>query len=127
VLQDRQRPYFRWSPELEALFLNAVAQLGLWDAKGTSVCNLMKVEGLTREQVSTHLGHYRAKLKRQAGLPSSAKLTLGNMLKMQAAQQVGGWKVGVEHRGLGQHGRRQGAPPQMALLAAFCRAWADGA
>lgn len=39
-----------------------------------TILALMNVEGLTRENVASHLQKYRAYLKRLAGLPPSAPL-----------------------------------------------------
>jgi hypothetical protein len=50
---------------------------------------LMNVEGLTRENVASHLQKYRILLKRHAHLPVNAPLTPDNVRKLEVVQQVG--------------------------------------
>ncbi|KAF5725863.1 putative Type-b response regulator [Tripterygium wilfordii] len=53
-----------WSVELHRKFVAAVNQLGLRKAFPKKILDLMNVEGLTRENVASHLQKYRLYLKR---------------------------------------------------------------
>lgn len=53
-----------WSVELHQQFVNAVHQLGVDKAVPKRILELMGVEGLTRENVASHLQKYRLYLKR---------------------------------------------------------------
>ncbi|VFQ66407.1 unnamed protein product [Cuscuta campestris] len=48
-----------WTPELHKKFVQAVEQLGLDQAIPSRILELMKVEGLTRHNVASHLQKYR--------------------------------------------------------------------
>ena len=56
-----------WSAELHAQFVTAVNQLGIDKAVPKRILDLMGVEGLTRENVASHLQKYRLYLKRLQG------------------------------------------------------------
>lgn len=47
---------------------------GLKDAVPKTILQLMNVEGMTRENVASHLQKYRLHLKRATGLPPGAQL-----------------------------------------------------
>ncbi|KXG33682.1 transcription factor PCL1-like isoform X1 [Sorghum bicolor] len=53
-----------WTPELHHRFVEAVAHLGDKGAVPKAIVRLMNVEGLTRENVASHLQKYRIYLKR---------------------------------------------------------------
>ena len=59
---------------------------GVKHAVPKTILQLMNVEGMTRENVASHLQKYRLYLKRLAGYPSSARLPLDTL---QQVQQVG--------------------------------------
>ena len=61
-----KRPRLVWTPELHRRFVEAVQQLGLKNAVPKSIMQLMNVEGLSRENVASHLQKYRMYLKRTA-------------------------------------------------------------
>ncbi|KAL5186727.1 Two-component response regulator-like APRR2 [Glycine soja] len=48
-----------WTPELHKTFVKAVEQLGIDQAIPSRILELMKVEGLTRHNVASHLQKYR--------------------------------------------------------------------
>ncbi|XP_022931036.1 two-component response regulator-like APRR2 isoform X2 [Cucurbita moschata] len=52
-----------WSPELHRKFIQAVEQLGIDRAIPSKILELMKVEGLTRHNVASHLQKYRMQKK----------------------------------------------------------------
>ncbi|KAL5220622.1 hypothetical protein ABZP36_025335 [Zizania latifolia] len=53
-----------WTPELHHQFVEAVAHLGEKCAMPKAIVQLMNVDGLTRENVASHLQKYRLYLKR---------------------------------------------------------------
>lgn len=63
-----KRPRLVWTPELHKRFIEAVAHLGIKNAVPKTIMQLMNVEGLTRENVASHLQKYRLYLKRMQGL-----------------------------------------------------------
>lgn len=71
-----KRPRLVWTPQLHKRFVEVVAHLGIKTAVPKSIMQLMNVEGLTRENVASHLQKYRLYLKRMQGLstegPSSS-------------------------------------------------------
>ncbi|XP_027910349.1 transcription factor PCL1-like [Vigna unguiculata] len=71
-----KRPRLVWTPQLHKRFVDVVAHLGIKNAVPKTIMQLMNVEGLTRENVASHLQKYRLYLKRMQGLsnegPSSS-------------------------------------------------------
>lgn len=71
-----KRPRLVWTPQLHKRFVDVVAHLGIKNAVPKTIMQLMNVEGLTRENVASHLQKYRLYLKRMPGLsnddPSSS-------------------------------------------------------
>ncbi|XP_076920906.1 transcription factor PCL1-like [Bidens hawaiensis] len=57
-----------WTPELHKLFAEVVKHLGVKKAVPKIIMQLMNVEGLTRENVASHLQKYRLYVKRMPGL-----------------------------------------------------------
>lgn len=56
-----------WTPQLHKRFVEVVAHLGIKNAVPKTIMQLMNVEGLTRENVASHLQKYRLYLKRMQG------------------------------------------------------------
>ncbi|KAJ7569900.1 hypothetical protein O6H91_01G099100 [Diphasiastrum complanatum] len=65
-----KRPRVVWMPQLHKRFVEAVAHLGIESAVPKTIMQLMNVEGLTRENVASHLQKYRLYLKRMQGASS---------------------------------------------------------
>lgn len=53
-----------WTPQLHKRFVDVVAHVGIENAVPKTVMEMMNVEGLTRENVASHLQKYRLYLKR---------------------------------------------------------------
>ncbi|CAA7399516.1 unnamed protein product [Spirodela intermedia] len=67
------KPRRYWSPELHQRFVDAVEHLGGWKvATPKKVKQLMKVEGLTNDEIKSHLQKFRLHAQRSAAAPSSA-------------------------------------------------------
>lgn len=77
-----------WTPELHARFLNAVNHLGVRNAVPKTILQLMNVQGMTRENVASHLQKYRLYLKRLAGLPANAPLSADTLQQVQGVQHM---------------------------------------
>eukprot|EP00246_Nothoceros_aenigmaticus_P017790 TRINITY_DN8935_c0_g1_i1.p1 TRINITY_DN8935_c0_g1~~TRINITY_DN8935_c0_g1_i1.p1 ORF type:complete len:442 (+),score=76.63 TRINITY_DN8935_c0_g1_i1:3-1328(+) len=58
-----------WSKELHEQFVQAVNHIGIDRAVPTKILEVMNVQGLTRENVASHLQKYRQYLKRLSGIP----------------------------------------------------------
>lgn len=69
--QRRTRVF--WTSELKKRFEEAVRELGIEHATPKLILRLMNVEGLTRENVASHLQKYRAKQKRSDDLLKAKK------------------------------------------------------
>lgn len=67
---SQKKPRVVWSVELHRKFVAAVNQLGLEKAVPKKILDLMDVEGLTRENVASHLQKYRLYLKRISNVAS---------------------------------------------------------
>ncbi|KAK1295130.1 Two-component response regulator ARR1 [Acorus calamus] len=84
-----KRPRLVWTPQLHKRFVDAVAHLGIKNAVPKTIMQLMSVDGLTRENVASHLQKYRLYLKRMQGLsPSSAAVGGGGGGPVSAADMA---------------------------------------
>lgn len=63
-----KKPRVVWSVELHQQFVSAVSSLGIDKAVPKRILELMNVQGLTRENVASHLQKYRLYLKRISGV-----------------------------------------------------------
>ncbi|KAJ0979894.1 hypothetical protein J5N97_015368 [Dioscorea zingiberensis] len=63
-----------WSVDLHQKFVSAVNQLGLERAVPKKILEIMKVPGITRENVASHLQKYRLYLKRLSGQQNQGRL-----------------------------------------------------
>ncbi|CAN4102277.1 unnamed protein product [Withania somnifera] len=89
-----KRPRLVWTPQLHKRFVDVVAHLGIKNAVPKTIMQLMNVEGLTRENVASHLQKYRLYLKRMQGLssegPSSSDHLFASTPVPQSLQLSGG-------------------------------------
>ncbi|XP_024973486.1 transcription factor PCL1-like isoform X2 [Cynara cardunculus var. scolymus] len=89
-----KRPRLVWTPQLHKRFVDVVAHLGVKNAVPKTIMQLMNVEGLTRENVASHLQKYRLYLKRMQGLstqgPSSSDYLFASTPIPQNLQESGG-------------------------------------
>lgn len=80
-----------WTPQLHKRFVDVVAHLGIKNAVPKTIMQLMNVDGLTRENVASHLQKYRLYLKRVQGLsnegPSSSDLLFASTPVPQSLQE----------------------------------------
>ncbi|EOA13800.1 hypothetical protein CARUB_v10026895mg [Capsella rubella] len=98
-----KRPRLVWTPQLHKRFVDVVAHLGIKSAVPKTIMQLMNVEGLSRENVASHLQKYRLYLKRVQGLTteegpySSDQLFSSTPVPPQSFQDGGGsnGKLGV--------------------------------
>lgn len=77
-----KRPRLVWTPQLHKRFVDVVTHLGIKNAVPKTIMQLMNVEGLTRENVASHLQKYRHYLKRMQGskLPDPPSSSLSDQL-----------------------------------------------
>ncbi|KAL3819672.1 hypothetical protein ACJIZ3_005577 [Penstemon smallii] len=73
-----KRPRLVWTPQLHKRFVDAVAHLGIKNAVPKTIMQLMSVDGLTRENVASHLQKYRLYLKRMQGSMSNSGVVGNN-------------------------------------------------
>ncbi|KAM0916320.1 hypothetical protein ACQ4PT_010379 [Festuca glaucescens] len=73
-----KRPRLVWTPQLHKRFVDAVAHLGIKNAVPKTIMQLMSVDGLTRENVASHLQKYRLYLKRMQGLGGGGSHSSGS-------------------------------------------------
>ncbi|XP_054814005.1 transcription factor PCL1 [Prosopis cineraria] len=89
-----KRPRLVWTPQLHKRFVDVVAHLGIKNAVPKTIMQLMNVEGLTRENVASHLQKYRLYLKRMQGLsnegPSSSDQLFASTPVPQSLHDSGG-------------------------------------
>ncbi|XXG66302.1 hypothetical protein AAC387_Pa05g3814 [Persea americana] len=90
-----KRPRLVWTPQLHKRFVDVVAHLGIKNAVPKTIMQLMNVEGLTRENVASHLQKYRLYLRRMEGVsddsggPSSSDHLFASTPIPQSFQEAG--------------------------------------
>ncbi|XWS28802.1 hypothetical protein CRYUN_Cryun25bG0102400 [Craigia yunnanensis] len=88
-----KRPRLVWTPQLHKRFVDVVVHLGIKNAVPKTIMQLMNVEGLTRENVASHLQKYRLYLKRMQGLsnegPSASDKLFASMPVPQSLHESG--------------------------------------
>ncbi|XP_065878165.1 transcription factor LUX [Euphorbia lathyris] len=93
-----KRPRLVWTPQLHKRFVDVVAYLGIKNAVPKTIMQLMNVEGLTRENVASHLQKYRLYLKRMQGLsndgPSSSDQLFASTPVPQSLHETGSGGAG---------------------------------
>jgi SHAQKYF class myb-like DNA-binding protein len=73
-LSGEVRHRVSWTPTLHSRFINAVAYLGVNQAVPKAILELINVDGLTRENVASHLQKFKLELRRRGGLNASQPL-----------------------------------------------------
>lgn len=71
-----KKPRVVWSVEMHQQFVYAVNTLGIDKAVPKRILDLMNVEGLTRENVASHLQKYRLYLKRVEGVAGKGNVAV---------------------------------------------------
>ncbi|KAG2327985.1 hypothetical protein Bca4012_037023 [Brassica carinata] len=90
-----------WTPQLHKRFVDVVAHLGIKNAVPKTIMQMMNVEGLTRENVASHLQKYRLYLNRlttEGGGPSPSSDKLFSSTQMP---------VYAHHMGMQEHHHHQ--------------------
>ncbi|XP_047331674.1 transcription factor LUX-like [Impatiens glandulifera] len=80
----RKRHRIVWTPQLHKRFIDVVAHIGLQNAVPNSIFQMMNVEGLTRDNVASHLQKYRLYLNRKQELstePAHLASTSANIIR----------------------------------------------
>ncbi|CAK9187871.1 unnamed protein product [Ilex paraguariensis] len=89
-----KRPRLVWTPQLHKRFVDVVAHLEIKNAVPKTIMQLMNVEGLTRENVASHLQKYRLYLKRMQEVsnegPSSSDQLFASTPVPQSLNESGG-------------------------------------
>ncbi|KAH7437555.1 hypothetical protein KP509_05G078100 [Ceratopteris richardii] len=75
-----KKPRLVWTSQLHKRFVDAVAQLGIKNAVPKTIMQLMNVDGLTRENVASHLQKYRLYLKRSQDTSTNEGLSSSDQL-----------------------------------------------
>ncbi|KAJ4826057.1 hypothetical protein Tsubulata_048120 [Turnera subulata] len=94
---SQKKPRVVWSVDLHRKFVAAVNQLSLEKAVPKKILDLMNVEGLTRENVASHLQKYRLYLKRistsqQASLVAAYGAKDSSFLRMGSLDGFGDFR-----------------------------------
>ncbi|KAL6124618.1 hypothetical protein ACLB2K_077130 [Fragaria x ananassa] len=78
-----------WTQELQARFLESIHFIGLERAVPKTILEVMNVEGLTRENVASHLQKYRQFLRRVAAKISVSKSDIVNQSQISRSSIFG--------------------------------------
>lgn len=115
---DGKRVRLVWTQELHNRFINALSHLGLKHAVPKNILTMMNVEGMTRENVASHLQKYRLYLKKIGGhnekdrvnadvLQALHEQNVQHMAAQQAMQQSMAAVTGAGAVGVGGHHPQQ--------------------
>ncbi|KAK3004009.1 hypothetical protein RJ639_017896 [Escallonia herrerae] len=77
-----KRPRLVWTPQLHKRFVDVVAHLGIKNALPKTIMQLMNVEGLTRENVASHL--QKVVLEKDAGAVERRAVAVGPLVCVHA-------------------------------------------
>ncbi|CAG9467081.1 unnamed protein product [Pedinophyceae sp. YPF-701] len=103
-----------WTPELHNRFVAAVNQLGIDNAVPKAILQVMNVDGLTRENVASHLQKYRLTLKRDvdrtSGRNGRSPAPAGSSQSSEPSSSQGGGR-GRKRARKPSYGREAEAPP----------------
>ncbi|EEH54780.1 g2-like myb-family transcription factor [Micromonas pusilla CCMP1545] len=100
--QALKRPRLVWTPPLHKRFVDAVSHLGIRNAVPKTIMQLMNVDGLTRENVASHLQKYRLYLKRLHG--GCSESTMENSPSGEGGGSGGGSEGDGSGGGVGDDG-----------------------
>ncbi|KAG1337847.1 transcription factor PCL1-like [Cocos nucifera] len=81
-----KRPRLVWTAQLHKRFIDVVAHLGIKNAVPKTIMQLMNVEGLTRENVASHLQKYRLYRRRMEGIPDEGSSSFDHLPQEPSAQ-----------------------------------------
>nr|QEX51353.1 transcription factor PCL1-like isoform X3 [Cymbidium ensifolium] len=82
-----KRPRLVWTPQLHKRFVDVVTHLGTKNAVPKTIMQLMNVDGLTRENVASHLQKYRLYLKRMPGFSNEGPSSSDHIFASTTVQQ----------------------------------------
>lgn len=82
-----------WTPQLHKRFVEVVGHLGLKNAMPKTIMQLMNVEGLTRENVASHLQKYRLYIKRMQGWSNEGPSPSDHLFASNEATSNGGGPI----------------------------------
>ncbi|KAL8199670.1 hypothetical protein R6Q57_013238 [Mikania cordata] len=80
-----------WTKDLHKKFLEAIGKLGIDNAVPKKIVELMKVDGLTRDQVASHLQKYRILSKKIASTSNCVQSTLKPSLLESSMTNGASW------------------------------------
>ncbi|KAF6137841.1 hypothetical protein GIB67_040549 [Kingdonia uniflora] len=90
-----------WTPQLHKRFVGVVEHVGMKDAVPKTIMEMMNVEGLTRDNVASHLQKYRLYKKRMEGVPTETASLSDNLF---ASSQIGYGLPLISMQALGGYG-----------------------
>ncbi|RMZ52538.1 hypothetical protein APUTEX25_003681 [Auxenochlorella protothecoides] len=108
-----------WTQELHNRFINALSHLGLKQAVPKNILTMMNVDGMTRENVASHLQKYRLYLKKIGGFTDRERVDSAALQRIHeqnvaqmAAQQA--MQQSLAAGGGMRYGGPSGLPPAAA-------------